>query len=169
MTNIENTTGNSSISGAEHKHWLRELRIDRSLGLDRGVRNGSKKRRNNEATRPFHVLAADGSIDKRATRERRLFGPDATPVVGSGSDENIGADWDGRYVLKDDGSIDKQATRERRLFGEPEDLYGRNAADYFFGDEEGDADNSFHVIDEDGCIDKQATRERRLFGSSLWN
>lgn len=162
MTNIENTTGNdhTGMDGAELKFWLRELRVDRIL------RNGSK-RRSNGSGRGFHVLAADGSIDKRATRERRLFGPNATPVVED-SAAGVDSDWDGTYSLKADGSIDKRATRERRLFGEPEDRFGRSGVD-FFGDEEGDVEGSFHVLDEEGRIDKEATRERRLFGSSRWN
>lgn len=164
MTNIENTTGNghNGMDGAELKFWLRETRIDRILAT-------GSKRRSNGSRRGFHVLAADGSIDKRATRERRLFGPNATPVVAD-TDAGVDSDWDGTYSLNADGSIDKRATRERRLFGEPEDLYGRSGVE-FLGDDDGDQDNgdSFYVIGEDGRIDKEATRERRLFGSSRWN
>lgn len=176
MTHIENTTGNNgndlvpgtnvtwAEAGAMHKDYLRDQRCARVL------RGRGNKRNANGSGRGFYVFASDGSIDKRATRERRLFGPNSTPVVGDGADE-IRSDWDGTFSLKADGSIDKRATRERRIFGEPEDIFDRSQF-VFFGDEEGDTDGEgdfVHILDEEGRIDKEATRERRLFGSSRWN
>ena len=175
MTNIETTTGTTdgrdlipgtNVTWAEaaamHKDYLRDQRCARIL------RGRGKKRSSNGSGRGFYVLAADGSIDKRATREQRLFGPNATPVADVA--DEVSSDWDGTFSLKADGSIDKQATRERRIFGEPEDIFDRSQFE-FFGNEEGDADggDGFHVLDENGCIDKEATRERRLFGSNRWN
>ncbi len=171
MTNIANTTSNGNDlvpgtnvtwaeAGAMHKDYLRDQRIERVL-------RGSGKRRSNGSGRGFYVLAADGSIDKRATRERRLFGPNAAPVVADDADE-IRSNWDGTYSLNGDGSIDKRATRERRIFGEPVD--DRFDFDCVGLDEiDSDGGDSFYVFAADGSIDKEATRERRLFGSSRWN
>lgn len=75
------------------------------------------------SARDFHVIAADGSIDKRKTRERRLFGPGAKPVKDTRRRTLPKSNWNGKPSLNEDGSIDKRATRERRIFGEAETLF----------------------------------------------
>ena len=166
MTNINTTNGSETLvpgtnvtwaeAGAMHKDYLRDQRVERILS------NSGSKRGSNGSGRSFYVLAKDGSIDKRATRERRLFGQNAAPVVADVSDE-ISSDWDGTFSLKADGSIDKRATRERRIFGEPEDRFDLDCVS--LDEIESDGGDSFHVLDEEGRIDKEATRERRLFGT----
>ena len=128
MTNITTTSSDNDMvpntnltwadAAAMHKDYLRDQRC-----------NGNRRRRNSRRSRTnrpvnrdgFHVLASDGSIDKQATRERRLFGTGGrhTTIVAAPQVE-LNSDWDGSYSFHPDGSIDKRATRERRIFGEPE-------------------------------------------------
>lgn len=125
MTNINTTNGSNEVipgtnltwadAAAMHKDYLRDQRCN---GSRRRTRRARTNRSNNNG---FYVLADDGSIDKQATRERRLFGHGGrhTTVVEAPRVE-LDSDWDGTHSFHPDGSIDKRATRERRIFGEPE-------------------------------------------------
>lgn len=126
MTNINTTNGSNDLipgtnltwadAAAMHKDYLRDQRC-------KGTRRSRRTRTNRSSKNDgFYVLAEDGSIDKQATRERRLFGRDDRQVTVHRAPEvdTLTSDWDGSYSFRPDGSIDKVATRERRIFGEPE-------------------------------------------------
>ncbi len=128
MTNIT-TNGSDTLvpgtnltwaeAGAMHKDHLRDARIERILSKG-GNRKAKRAKTGNRSDRDFFVLAADGSIDKRATRERRLFGEGGAQVtIVETPDVELDSNWDGTFSFRPDGSIDKRATRERRIFGEP--------------------------------------------------
>lgn len=128
MTNLNTTNGSDLVPGtnltyadaaAMHKDYMRDQRCARVLNRSRRTRRNRTGNRSNNGN-GFYVLAADGSIDKQATREQRLFGrPGAQVTLVGTPDVELNSDWDGTFSFRPDGSIDKRATRERRIFGEP--------------------------------------------------
>lgn len=84
--NANNTTANANDYdpgfdiGGTAKDVMRDLRIERILGIGRGFnRRRNRNARRNAPSVPVR-LTEDGRIDKQAMREERLFGRPALYV-----------------------------------------------------------------------------------------